>query len=95
MITRDILNKNINALFLNKLKIFKILIVNINFATDLFFAFRKMHIAYVDVVQLNTTFKQSSYRLWRPANQEDFLMWCGLTDNVDGFFYGKKRMPKP
>ena len=82
MITRDILNKDINTLFFYKLKVVKILSVDVNFAANLFFTFRKMHIAYVDVIKLNTAFKQSSYRLWCSANQKDFLMWRGLTDNV-------------
>ncbi len=45
-----------------------------------------MHIADVDIFQVNTTFYQFTYRLWRTANQEDLLMWCSFADDVNGFF---------
>lgn len=78
-----------NTLFFYKMQVIKILFINVNFASYLFFAFREMHVTHIDIVQLNTSFEQSSYCLWRPTNKKDFLMWCGLTDNVYGFIYGK------
>ena len=49
-----------------------------------------MHIADVDIFQVNTTFYQFTYRLWRTANQEDLLMWCSFADDVNGFFDSKE-----
>ncbi len=60
-------------------------VIDINFTADLLFPFREMHIADVDIFQVNTTFYQFTYRLWRTANQEDLLMWCSFADDVNGF----------
>lgn len=49
-----------------------------------------MHIADVDIFQVNTTFYQFTYRLWRTANQEDLLMRCSFADDVNGFFDSKE-----
>ena len=53
-----------------------------------------MHIADVDIFQVNTTFYQFTYRLWRTANQEDLLMWCSFADDVNGFFDSKETNAK-
>ena len=49
-----------------------------------------MHIADVDIFQVNATFYQFTYRLWRTANQEDLLMRCSFADDVNGFFDSKE-----